>query len=88
MFVAGDLKKLHELDHNYSSSLKSETTAKCYLSQFSWKAKLSFEMLHDHFKQWLPSEKPDSMKISNPGFLIVSEIIAIIFKSTFYENST
>ena len=28
------------------------------------------------------------MKISNPGFLIFSEIVAVIFQSTFCENST
>ena len=45
-------------------------------------------MLHDHFKQLIPSEKPDSKKFSNSGFLILTEIIAIIFQSTFCENAT
>ena len=30
--------------------------------------------------------KPDLMKILNPGFFILSEIIAIIFQSTFCEH--
>ena len=33
-------------------------------------------------------KKPDSMKISNPGFLILSEIIDIILQPTFCEIST
>ena len=39
-------------------------------------------MLHDHFEQSLPSEKPDSKKISNPRFLILSKIIATISQLT------
>ena len=39
-------------------------------------------------KLLLPALKPYEEKISNPSFLLLSEIITILFQPSFYKNST
>ena len=43
-------------------------------------------MLHVNFEHWLPSEKSDSKKILNLGFLVLSEIITIISSQNFVRT--
>ena len=54
LYILGDPKKLHERDHSWLPEMKSY----CQMLSITVKLKawLSFEMLHDHFEQLLPSD--------------------------------